>query len=399
MDRPQDIVGRAMTVSAKISEGPGVSGAELLARVVSLTSLIEGSAAESESLGTLAPEVVAALHQAGLFSLWSAGEVGGYDIDLVNQLEILVTLARADMSTCWSLMIGASASAVMAAFLPDEGVAQLFGDGAWPTAASSLAPAGRARRCAGGYQVNGRWGFGSGIRHARGVMAKCLVEEAGNADGPQQIAAFVPLDEVEILDDWNVSGLRGSGSNSYIIDDVFVPDCFVAVIRPLTQYRGGARASVLHLRLPIEHGAVVLGGARRALDEVVQQAANKRRLMETRTVSDTQLFQVELGRMEAQYASLIAGTRAAAAAFDEALSGPEAGLVGAAANMRAICAHVTEACQTIVARCLRQAGAGAIMPGNPLERLQRDMTVAAQHYMIGDNAYETLGRRQLGMAP
>ena len=121
--------------------------------------------------------------------------------------------------------------------------------------------------------------------------------------------------------------------------------------------------------------------------------------METRAVADTQLFQVELGRMEAQYASLIAGTRAAAAAFDEALSGPEAGLVGAATNMRAICAHVTEECQTIVARCLRQTGAGAIMPGNPLERLQRDMTVAAQHYMIGDNAYEAFGRMQLGMAP
>jgi hypothetical protein len=66
--------------------------------------------------------------------------------------------------------------------------------------------------------------------------------------------------------------------------------------------------------------------------------------------------------------------------------------------MRAVCAHVTEACQAIVARCLRQAGAGAIMPGNPLERLQRDMTVAAQHYMIGDSAYETLGRLRLGIA-
>ena len=399
MGRPQVIVGRAMTVSAQISEGPVINRAELLARVASLASLIEEFAAKSEAQGTLAPEVVAALRQAGLFGLWSAGEVGGYDIDFVDQLEILVTLARADMSTCWSLMIGASASAVMAAFLPDEGVAQLFGHGAWPTAASSLAPTGRAWRCAGGYRVSGRWGFGSGVRHARGVMAKCLVEEVSTEDRPQQISAFVPLDEVEILDDWNVSGLRGSGSNSYVVNDVFVPDCFIAVIRPLTQYRGGARASVLHLRLPIEHGAVALGGARRALDEVVQQAISKRRLMETRTVADTQLFQVELGRMEAQYASLIAGTRAAAAAFDEALSGPEAGFVGAATNMRAICAHVTEACQTIVARCLRQAGAGAIMPGNPLERLQRDMTVAAQHYMIGDNAYEALGRLQLGMAP
>ena len=103
--------------------------------------------------------------------------------------------------------------------------------------------------------------------------------------------------------------------------------------------------------------------------------------------------------MEAQYTGLIAGTRAAAAAFDAALSGPVAGLIDAAAGLRAVCANVTEACQQIVARCLRQAGAGAIMPGNPLERLQRDMTVAAQHYMIGDSAYEALGRLRLEIAP
>ena len=79
-----------MTVSAQISEGPVIIRAELLARVASLTSLIEEFAAESEAQGTLAPEVVAALRQAGLFGLWSAGEVGGYDIDLVDQLEIRI---------------------------------------------------------------------------------------------------------------------------------------------------------------------------------------------------------------------------------------------------------------------------------------------------------------------
>ena len=388
-----------MTAGMQITGDSIIGRAELLARVASLTPLIEETAARSEALGTLVPEVVVALHQAKLFGLWSAREVGGYDIDLADQLEILVVVAQADMSTCWSLMIGASSSAAMAARLPDEGISQLFGDGPWPTVASSLNPSGRAQRTTGGYRVSGRWGFGSGIQHANGAMANCLVEDANVGDGPQQIAAFVPLDKVQILNDWKVSGLRGSGSNSYIVDDAFVPDCFIAVIRPLTVYRGGGRAAVLHLRLPIEHAAVALGGTRRALDEVTLQAIGKRRLTETRTVADSQLFQVELGRMESQYAGLIAGTRAAAAAFDAALPGPEARLADAAASMRAFSTHVTEACQAIVNRCLRQAGAGAIMPGNPLERLQRDMTVAAQHYMIGDSAYEALGRSRLVIAP
>ena len=97
--------------------------------------------------------------------------------------------------------------------------------------------------------------------------------------------------------------------------------------------------------------------------------------------------------------SLLAGAREAAAAFDAALGGPPDALAEAAAVMRAVCAHATEGCQDIVNRCLRHAGAGAIMPGNPLERLQRDMTVAAQHYMMADSAYENLAKHRLGMTP
>ena len=177
-----------MTTGLEIAAGPKMERAELLARVASLTPLIEEYAARSEVLGTLAPEVAAALRQAGLFRLWSASEVGGYDINLADQLEILVAVAQADMSTCWSLMISASSSAVMAARLPNEGVSQLFGDGPWPTAAASLNPSGRARRGTGGYRVSGRWGFGSGsarqlTRHAappRSCRLQLLFLEPGD---------------------------------------------------------------------------------------------------------------------------------------------------------------------------------------------------------------------------
>lgn len=212
-----------------------------------------------------------------------------------------------------------------------------------------------------------------------------------------QISAFVPVEQLDILDDWHVPGLRGTGSNSYAAADVFVPDCFIAAMRPLRVHRGGARAAGLPLRLPIEHGAVALGGARRALDEVTKQAIGKRRLAEKQTVADSQSFQIELGRLEAQHASLLGGARAAAETFESALGGPADDLAEAAAMLRAVCAHATEGCQAIVNRCFRYAGAGAIMPGNLLERLQRDMTVAAQHYVVADGAYEALGRRRLDL--
>ena len=378
--------------------GPGVDRADLLGRVAALAPLLEETAAASEAAGTMVPAAVEALRDAGLFRLWSPREVGGYDLSVPDQLEILAAVARVDMSACWTLMIGNSGSAVMATRLPDAGVAELFGAGAWPTAASSLTPSGKATRCDGGYRVSGKWGFGSGIRHAVGAMTNCLVDDP-RPGGPAQISAFVPVDRLRILDDWQVPGLRGTGSNSYVAEDVFVPDRFVASLRPLKIHRGGLRAGALHLRLSIEHGSVALGGARRALDEVARQALGKRRLADARTVADTHGFQVELGRLEAQHASLLAGARAAAQAFEEALGGPPDVLAAAAAALRAVCAHATEGCQAIVARCLRHAGAGAIMPGNPLERLHRDMTVAAQHVMMSDKAYEDWGRRRLGIAP
>ena len=132
---------------------------------------------------------------------------------------------------------------------------------------------------------------------------------------------------------------------------------------------------------------------------MTRQARDKRRLTEKRTVADSTHFQIELGRMEAEHLSLVAGTREAAEAFDAALAPSGEALHEAGLALRAVCAHVTEAGRAIVDRCLRHAGAGAIMPGNPLERLQRDMTVAAQHYMIGDSAYEALAEQRLEIAP
>ena len=116
----------------------GVSRDELLDRVAALTPLLKETAAESEALGTLSSAAVEAFHDAGLFRLWSAREVGGYDVSVADQLHVLMAVARADMSACWSLMIGASSSAVMASRLPDGGVAEPLGGGRSPASTCAL---------------------------------------------------------------------------------------------------------------------------------------------------------------------------------------------------------------------------------------------------------------------
>ena len=193
----------------------------VLDRIAEIAPILDRTAAESERLRTLCGEATEAMHAAGLFGMWVPHDAGGFDIDLVTQVDAIVELARADMSACWTLMIGNTVTASMAASLPAEGFAEVFVGERLPVAAGSLKPSGRAERVAGGYRVTGQWGFGSGIRHAEWIVANCLIEEKGQTRG---ISLVVPIAEVDVHDDWHVAGLCGTGSCTYAVTDVFVPD-------------------------------------------------------------------------------------------------------------------------------------------------------------------------------
>ena len=192
-----------------------------------------------------------------------------------------------------------------------------------------------------------------------------------------------------------MAGLSGSGSSSYAVNDVFVPASRALASQP---QRGSAQNSDMVPRIPIEHASVSLGGARRALDELAQQAASKFRLMDTASVASKQAFQVELGRLEAEWESLRAGVHASADVLWQALGERSSEAPDIATRLRAVCALATEQALHIGGRALRHAGAGAVLEFNVLQRIQRDLTVSAQHFMISDVSYENLGRAVLGLS-
>ncbi len=360
----------------------------LLARIKEIWPLLDETATKSEQLRTLCPQALQALHGAGLFGLWVPTESGGYDTDLVTQIDVMVAVAHADMSACWTMMIGNSTTAAMAIGLPDEGLAEVFSGDRLPIAAGSLKPSGQARKVEGGYVANGKWGFGSGVHHASYVIANCLTAE-GSPTG-----LVVPIDQVQIHDDWHVSGLCGSGSSSYSISEVHVPEHRVLG----RNRRSVGRRSNPGPRLPIEHASVSLGGARRALDEITRQAAQKFRLSERASVASKQSVQVDLGKLEAEWEGLRAGVRHSAAEMARISRENPPGLMSAAARLRAVCAYATEQSLAIGGRVLRHSGASAVASNNVLQRIHRDLTVAAQHIMIGDVAYEEFGRDLLGIS-
>lgn len=369
---------------------------EILARVARIAPILDRTAGESERQRTLCAEALTALHATGLFGLWAPTEVGGYDADLVTQVDVLVELARTDMSACWTMMIGTTVTGVMAAGLPDEGLVEVFSGERLPIAAGSLKPSGRAEPVTGGYRVSGKWGFGSGIHHARWIVANCLVTEDGEARQPVEgISLAVPIAEVEVLDDWHVAGLRGTGSSSYSVTDVFVPQRR-AIQAP--RKRGSFFNANPGPRLPIEHAAVSLGGARRALDEVVRLAGSKRRLMDLATLAHKESFQLELGVLEARWRTCVAGVRESAAELWQAMDEAQP-IGGPATKLKAICANAVEESLAIGGRAFRHAGASAVHETDVLQRVYRDLAVAAQHAMVSDAAYAEFGKELLADVP
>lgn len=186
-----------------------------------------------------------------------------------------------------------------------------------------------------------------------------------------------------------MSGLSASGSSSYAVENVFVPNR--RLLSPAPR-RGSPHNRSMFPRLPIEHASVSLGGARHALDQVTQQALTKRRLTDPDTVSTKQAFQVDLGRLEAEWATLYAGVRVNAELLNSALTHRPEEVETARMRLRAICAHVTQRCHAIGVQALRHAGAGAVHSSNVLQRIVRDLNVSAQHVMVSDAAYEDYGR-------
>ena len=388
---------RPATEPARVGVPGAIPGRdEILARVARIAPILDRTAGESERQRTLCTEALTTLHATGLFGLWAPTEVGGYDADLVTQVDVLIEVARADMSACWTMMIGTTVTGVMAAGLPDEGLDEVFSEERMPIAAGSLKPTGRAEPVSGGYRVTGKWGFGSGIHHAGWIVANCLLTQDGEPRQPAEgISLAVPVAEVEVADDWHVAGLCGTGSSSYSVTDVFVPQRRTI---QAPRKRGSFQNANPGPRLPIEHAAVSLGGARRALDEVVRLAASKRRLMDSAILARKESFQLELGALEARWWTGVAGVRESAGELWQAMETARP-IDPPATKLKAICAHAVEESLAIGGRAVRQAGASAVQSSDVLQRIYRDLAVAAQHAMVSDAAYAEFGKGLLGEFP
>jgi alkylation response protein AidB-like acyl-CoA dehydrogenase len=369
-------------------------GAATLARVRALGELIERRARETEQASEIPREVVDALQQAGVFGLMVPEALGGEEAHPELLIDVLREIAYRDGSTGWYVGAVMTAGAVTGAFLGDSAVAAIFGGGGVQLAAGQAAPLGKAEKVAGGYRIQGRFSFGSGLPTARWVVGGYLLEQDDGA--PVHLIALAPRSGVEVLGNWNVLGLRGTGSYDFHVREQVVPEDFVLTPAAAEVRRGGALYRMGFMALPcLTHAAFAVGCARRALDE--WRAFAKRKARGPDLLAQAQAtFQRDFAMAHAELRAVEAyARRTFSALYDAAAAGaiPEDlkldGRLCASQALK-VAAHVAQAAY---AACTT----AALRDGSVLQRCFRDLQAANAHVMTGEQSWIEAGRVLAGV--
>ena len=369
---------------------------ELLAEIESIAPVVAENATASEALGRLDEPTMTALRTTRLLRLAPPRELGGLEADPVTQVVVLEALARIDASTSWALGIIAGVPGIFGAYLPAATARRLFAD-RLPPMAGSLLPKGIAEPVSGGYRVKGRWPYGSGIYHVDWVGAGALVATQPGPVGARLV--LLPRNQVVIHDNWQVAGLRASGSSDYSIEDQFVPEEMTIPLLDLFAGKAITGGAAVRLGLPAWvapfHIGIALGIARHALDEISTQAVAKGRGFPPSPLPTQPHVQFALGKAEIELASARAyGIQLMADLYDEA----QAGRVPSPARQaesRAASTYITEVAQRVTTAAFQAAGETALFDTNPSQRCFRDITAAGQHFLVSQSAYRALGQFKL----
>jgi alkylation response protein AidB-like acyl-CoA dehydrogenase len=360
-------------------------------------ALARERAATTERERRLPEELVSGLRASGLLRAGAPAALGAVQAPPAVTLRCAEIVARGDASAGWCVSIAATSS-LLSAYLPADGAAEIFGaDDA--VAAGVWAPSGTARPVDGGMRVSGRWAYCSGIRHSDYLFAGSVVDAGatGESDKPVLRVVGIPTGELEILDTWHTSGLRGTGSHDAVVEDVFVP-----ARRTLSLLDGALTVDAPLYRFPIfgffalSIAAAALGNARGAIDDLVALAAGKIGQGSRRTLAERPMTQAAVAEAEASLRGARAFYYQAIDDAWEAAHHPEPVSVELRAALRLAATHAVRSAAEIARSMYDLGGGSAIYDDSPLQRRFRDAYAATAHFQVNPASWELTGRLLLG---
>ena len=205
----------------KTTSGASQPDAELVNRARDLTARLRASAPESEASRRLSDDDIAALSEARLFELCVPKRLGGLQTNVRTLVDVIAAVAYGNGAAGWVVSL-INTSAWMAALFPEQAQLDIWGSNPGERIATIFDAAGTAVPVAGGYRVSGKWGFGSGSLHAGWASLGVLLPGA-DGSGPDLALGLVPASEYTIKDTWFTAGMRGTGSNTIVAEDAFIP--------------------------------------------------------------------------------------------------------------------------------------------------------------------------------
>ena len=374
----------------------------LMAATEQLAPLIEEDAKEAERLSRQTDRVVAALRKAGIYSMLLPRELGGSELAFADAMRIVERLSWADGSAGWCTMVANVQAASAGAHLPTEGARMVYGNGPDVSMAGQGVPSGRARRVPDGYVVAGRWSYGSGIHHADWVHSGCIVmdgdQPARGADGaPEITVVHHPKSSITLLGNWDVLGLRGTGSFDYALKEgeLFVPASLCYPSDATTPHHGGRQYEVGIVGFTSwGHTGWALGVSRRILDELARIARERRDVFGR--LADSPTFRKSFAEAEARYRAARAFVYESWDVIDRAASANQVASLEPIALIRLAMRHLHDVLSEIATFAHRTARGASLRDGT-LQRCYRDAHSGTQHILLADEIVAECGRVLLGI--
>jgi 3-hydroxy-9,10-secoandrosta-1,3,5(10)-triene-9,17-dione monooxygenase len=398
---------------------PDLTPQEVVARAQALRERVRAEAADAERDGGYSPQLHRAFVDAGFFRVLQPRRYGGYGFDLETFFGVTMAIAEGDLGTGWNLSLGSAHVLQVCAYFGEQAQDELFAhrDGYF-SSPHRAAPEGTATKVDGGYRVSGRWAYSSGATYGSHFIATSM---GPGADGRMAVLApIIPIEQVTVLDDWggaNSIGLRASGSNTVVADDVFVADHLVVdgvwlgarhpPEGPIG-FRVHEAPMYLGRTMTIYYGelaALLVGAARASVAEF------ERLVREKTTPLPPVIPRIEspdflrwLGQARRRTNAAEALVRTVARRYvqlgERFISEGVPFSIADDDELRNLALQAQELATEAVELCFRRAGASATRPGSVLERAFRDVSLAATHPAANlEDAAEMSSRLQLGIPP
>ena len=384
---------------------------ELVARARDMVSEIRALAPETERNRNLSPEIVERIRKAELLRTCQPAEFGGFEYDGEVALKIGLQISAGCASTGWTINVAVSNGMVLAHW-PIEAQREIWQDDADPFCFGCVAPTGTAVPVDGGYILNGSWSFASGVDASSWVKLGAFITPA-KAQPPFEGAFFLlPIGDCQIVDNWFVCGLAGTGSKDIVVRDGFVPAHRVLLFSDARS--GTAPGAKYHqnplYRMPLLiHGASMLastavGAARGALDAYLEMTRERK----TRgALAGGQLAMAEFATIQLRYAEAAAAVESAELILltdmrdmTQKLYAGEAITVADRIRCRRNQAWVTRLAVQAVDALNASTGGYGLHLGNPVQRAWRDANAVARHVSLNWDAVGTMyGQHAFGLEP